>query len=104
MDAGLNDPLRRLEMVREATGSPVSIYSRTMFRRISALRGVNCGLFVMLFRSGSVPLIRILEARNHRVKEQRRAAAPSRVRVTTPVTAPASGEPPCYNVNLLKSD
>jgi hypothetical protein len=35
MEAGLSASLRRLEMVRDPMGSPVSMYSRTIELRIS---------------------------------------------------------------------
>ena len=38
IDAGLRSPLRRAEIVREATGSPVSMYASTIERRISRSR------------------------------------------------------------------
>jgi hypothetical protein len=38
MEAGLSASLRRLEMVRDPMGSPVSMYSRTIELRISRCR------------------------------------------------------------------
>src|ERR1035438_9946478 len=51
MDAGLSALLRCREMVREPTGSPVSMYSRTMEVRISICRVLIAAPLGMMFRT-----------------------------------------------------
>ena len=56
MVAGLSEWLRCREMVREPTGSPVSMYSRTMELRISMWRVLIGGTLGMMSRNEFSPV------------------------------------------------